>query len=127
MIDTKYLDKEFQHKALKWWRGLSLNEMRRFEEVYKALRVAGVTSIHDIAKIYDNEYELSGKKRYVIQGIVSGHGFCDTKYQSDNLKDIVRMLKGYRNTDKFWMPPTNTMEKRITMSRIWDREEGKVI
>jgi len=43
-------------KAFKWWRSLSINEMKQYEEKYKnTLYIIGHATNNDIVKIYNKE------------------------------------------------------------------------
>lgn len=50
-MNEKYYNKDFQSKALKWWRTLSINEQKAFE---KKLPIMGDNARHsEIAEIYN--------------------------------------------------------------------------
>jgi hypothetical protein len=50
-----HYQKEFQAKAMAWWRNLSINEMRAFEQKHNALRIGGLTLRSEIARMWDAE------------------------------------------------------------------------
>ena len=52
-MNMKYYQKEFQAEALRWWRTLSINEMKAFEKQYKIVGYRALRS--EIAEIYDSE------------------------------------------------------------------------
>lgn len=60
MINLKYYhDKDFQAEAARWWRSLSINEMKAFENKYKVVYRPALPQ--DVAEIYDKEVRQHDK------------------------------------------------------------------
>lgn len=66
-MNMKYYARTFQNEANKWWRTLSINEMKAFEKKHNAIRIGGVTLPSSIAEIYDNEVLNKGTKSITVE------------------------------------------------------------
>lgn len=50
--NSKNYDQVFQSEAIKWWRTLSINQMKEFERKYQTF---GMATLSEIANIYNLE------------------------------------------------------------------------
>lgn len=53
--DPKYYDKTFQAQAYRWWRNLSINQMKGYERQYGISQFNRSALPSEVAEIFDRE------------------------------------------------------------------------
>lgn len=54
-IKFHHYKKDFQAKAQQWWRSLSINEQKSFEQKHNAIKLSGVILRSEMARVFELE------------------------------------------------------------------------